>query len=62
MSRLDEGISAESSGEEGAFVLKRRRPRRSREQRRLRLRRRGRRAYIRSGYFLPSLATLGNAV
>jgi CDP-diacylglycerol--serine O-phosphatidyltransferase len=62
MSRVDEGISAESSGEEGAFVLKRRRPRRSREQRRLRLRRRGRRAYIRSVYFLPSLATLGNAV
>jgi CDP-diacylglycerol---serine O-phosphatidyltransferase len=62
MSRLDEGISGGSSGEEGAFVLKRRRPRRSREQRRLRLRRRGRRAYIRSVYFLPSLATLGNAV
>jgi CDP-diacylglycerol--serine O-phosphatidyltransferase len=39
-----------------------RRPRRSREQRRLRLRRHGRRAYIRSVYFLPSLATLGNAV
>lgn len=33
-----------------------------RRQRRLRLRRRGRRAYIRSVYFLPSLATLGNAV
>jgi len=28
----------------------------------LRLRRRGRRAYIRSVYFLPSLATLGNAI
>lgn len=41
---------------------KRRRPRRSREQRRLRLRRHGRRAYIRSVYFLPSIATLGNAV
>jgi CDP-diacylglycerol--serine O-phosphatidyltransferase len=41
---------------------KRRRPRRSREQRRLRLRRHGRRAYIRSVYTLPSLATLGNAV
>src|SRR5271170_1989634 len=39
-----------------------RRPRLSREQRRLRLRRHGRRAYIRSVYFLPSLATLGNAV
>jgi CDP-diacylglycerol--serine O-phosphatidyltransferase len=36
--------------------------RRSREQRRLRLRRHGRRAYIRSVYFLPSLATLGNAI
>ncbi len=36
--------------------------RRSREQRRLRLRRHGRRAYIRSVYLLPSLATLGNAV
>jgi CDP-diacylglycerol--serine O-phosphatidyltransferase len=31
-------------------------------ERRLRLRRRGRRAYIRSVYFLPSLCTLGNAV
>jgi len=38
------------------------RRRKSREQRRLRLRRHGRRAYIRSVYFLPSLATLGNAV
>ncbi len=62
MSRFDERISLESSGDEGAFVLKRRRPRLSREQRRLRLRRHGRRAYIRSVYFLPSLATLGNAV
>ena len=34
----------------------------SREHRRRRLRRRGRRAYIRSVYFLPSLATLGNAI
>lgn len=33
-----------------------------REHRRRRFRRRGRRAYIRSVYFLPSLATLGNAV
>src|SRR5262249_4864145 len=33
-----------------------------REHRRRRMRRRGRRAYIRSVYFLPSLATLGNAV
>ncbi len=33
-----------------------------RERRRLRLRRHGRRAYIRSVYFLPSMATLGNAV
>jgi CDP-diacylglycerol---serine O-phosphatidyltransferase len=41
---------------------RRRRTRRSREQRRLRLRRHGRRAYIRSVYFLPSLATLGNAL
>ena len=31
-------------------------------RRRLRLRRHGRRAYIRSVYFLPSMATLGNAV
>ncbi len=37
-------------------------PRRSREHRRRRLRRRGRRAYIRSVYFLPSMATLGNAI
>src|SRR5882757_2952769 len=34
----------------------------SREHRRRRMRRRGRRAYIRSVYFLPSLATLGNAI
>src|SRR5580658_10459994 len=34
----------------------------ARERRRLRLRRRGRRAYIRSVYALPSLCTLGNAV
>jgi CDP-diacylglycerol--serine O-phosphatidyltransferase len=33
-----------------------------REHRRLRTRRRGRRAYIRSVYSLPSLATLGNAI
>ncbi len=33
-----------------------------REHRRRRVRRHGRRAYIRSVYFLPSLATLGNAV
>src|SRR5687768_4268382 len=37
-------------------------PTHSREHRRRRLRRHGRRAYIRSVYFLPSLATLGNAV
>ena len=35
---------------------------RSREHRRRRLRRHGRRAYVRSVYFLPSLATLGNAI
>src|SRR5262245_40743316 len=34
----------------------------SRAHRRRRLRRRGRRAYIRSVYFLPSMATLGNAI
>jgi CDP-diacylglycerol---serine O-phosphatidyltransferase len=39
-----------------------RRHRPSSRERRLRLRRRGRRAYIRSVYFLPSLCTLGNAV
>lgn len=33
-----------------------------REHRRRRMRRHGRRAYIRSVYFLPSMATLGNAV
>src|SRR5437868_9226659 len=36
--------------------------RQRREHRRRRMRRRGRRAYIRSVYFLPSMATLGNAV
>jgi len=34
----------------------------SREHRRRRLRRHGRRAYVRSVYFLPSMATLGNAI
>lgn len=34
----------------------------ARDRRRLRLRRHSRRAYIRSVYFLPSMATLGNAV
>jgi CDP-diacylglycerol--serine O-phosphatidyltransferase len=34
----------------------------AREHRRRRFRRHGRRAYIRSVYFLPSLATLGNAI
>ncbi len=34
----------------------------AREARRLRIRRHGRRAYIRSVYSLPSLATLGNAI
>src|SRR6187455_3200709 len=33
-----------------------------REHRRRRIRRHGRRAYIRSVYFLPSMATLGNAI
>src|SRR3954469_6554707 len=37
-------------------------PHRSKEHRRRRMRRHGRRAYVRSIYFLPSLATLGNAV
>lgn len=36
--------------------------RRRREHRRRRMRRHGRRAYVRSVYFLPSLATLGNAI
>jgi CDP-diacylglycerol--serine O-phosphatidyltransferase len=49
-------------GEDRPLILKPKRPRRSREQRRLRLKRHGRRAYIRSVYFLPSLATLGNAI
>jgi CDP-diacylglycerol--serine O-phosphatidyltransferase len=35
---------------------------RSKEHRRRRIRRHGRRAYIRSVYFLPSMATLGNAI
>ena len=47
-------------------IIHRRRNRRGdddfRLHRRRRIRRRGRRAYIRSVYFLPSLATLGNAV
>jgi CDP-diacylglycerol--serine O-phosphatidyltransferase len=43
-------------------MLRPTRPKPSREHRRRRLRRHGRRAYIRSVYFLPSMATLGNAV
>jgi outer membrane protein assembly factor BamB len=35
---------------------------RTREHKRRRLRRHGRRAYVRSVYFLPSMATLGNAI
>src|SRR5450432_4147262 len=38
------------------------RPRERRRRRLRRLRRHGRRAYIRSVYFLPSMATLGNAI
>jgi len=58
----------ERSAEAEAPRPKRRRIRRKdltaeqREHRRLRTRRRGRRAYIRSVYSLPSLATLGNAI
>lgn len=43
-------------------MLMRKRQHRSPEQRRLRSRRNRRRAYIRSVYFLPSMATLGNAI
>src|SRR5476649_459928 len=46
----------ESSPEDRAHRLE------AKEHRRLRLRRHGRRAYIRSVYFLPSMATLGNAI
>ncbi|MDB5303037.1 MAG: pssA [Phycisphaerales bacterium] len=48
----------------GALRRLRRRERdgEEREARRLRIRRHGRRAYIRSVYSLPSLATLGNAI
>lgn len=62
MSRLDEFINKHDDPGERPRRRKPRSPRRSREQRRLRLKRHGRRAYIRSVYFLPSLATLGNAV
>ena len=34
----------------------------TRHHKRLRLRRRGKRAYIRSVHFIPSMATLGNAI
>src|SRR3954462_12165188 len=60
---------ADDTGATGSEESMRRRRRRKREKdpfprghRRLRLRRHGRRAYIRSVYFLPSMATLGNAV
>jgi CDP-diacylglycerol--serine O-phosphatidyltransferase len=42
--------------------LRREQRREQREHRRRRMRRHGRRAYIQSVYFLPSMATLGNAV
>jgi len=62
MSQISKRFLDQTPPEEPTEPTKRHRPRRSREQKRLRLRRHGRRAYIRSVYFLPSLATLGNAV
>jgi CDP-diacylglycerol--serine O-phosphatidyltransferase len=57
-----------TGGDEG-FPARKKRPRPDRRERaerrrkrRLRMRRHGRRAYIRSVYFLPSMATLGNAI
>ena len=47
---------------EGDLQARFERRRERRHKRRLRIRRRGRKAYIRSVYFLPSLATLGNAI
>jgi CDP-diacylglycerol--serine O-phosphatidyltransferase len=52
-----------SRGQPGLGLGFRRRRRKTLQKKRgLRLRRHGRRAYIRSVYFLPSMATLGNAV
>lgn len=68
MNDLAGGGGSEISGAPGVRPLRRRFPRRrkltdeERERRRLRIRRRGRRAYIRSAYSLPTLATLGNAI
>src|SRR3984957_17321637 len=73
---MDESDSARDSGTEGARSggrdrrggerqLKKPIDDRALERRRRRLRRlrrHGRRAYIRSVYFLPSMATLGNAI
>jgi CDP-diacylglycerol---serine O-phosphatidyltransferase len=50
---------ARDNGDDPETALERRR---NSVERRLRIRRRGRRAYIRSVYFLPSLATLGNGI
>src|SRR5438034_7706625 len=49
----------EQKSDDSSFILH---PSSLREHRRRRMRRHGRRAYIRSVYFLPSMATLGNAV
>lgn len=60
------GPPTDNSSDGGGLLRRRQMSPQQREDwrahRRLRFRRRGRRAYIRSVYFIPSMATLGNAV
>jgi len=60
----DAPLPSAGAGAGDAHHFKRDKPliHRTREHRRRRLRRHGRRAYVRSVYFLPSLCTLGNAI
>ncbi len=59
---MTEAIPPMGKDESGVRRAPGRRDEDRRAHRRLRMRRRGRRAYIRSVYFLPSMATLGNAI
>src|SRR3954467_4502689 len=62
-SRSEAGPGLGGRGGGGGSGIGRREERlQRREHRRRRFRRHGRRAYIRSVYFLPSMATLGNAI
>jgi CDP-diacylglycerol--serine O-phosphatidyltransferase len=59
---LEDGAAQPSSSPLPSPILKHPSSADRKEHRRRRIRRHGKRAYIRSVYFLPSLATLGNAI